>query len=172
MKLTRVERWILVNQFRVLEALYPDEAKSLAEDREALQSGYELHYSGMAEFVYDDKDTLSADRCREVLDILSMHRALKYSYRDLTDKSGIEEWCVKFAGFDGNNEATLLGYTRWFCDSNGGRFKELDRGDDFNSHAPMLGRLGRYRAMLKEWEKSKDKNHLTKDDILRIGAAN
>jgi len=31
--------------------------------------------------------------------------------------------------------------------------------------------LGRYRPMVKEWEKSKDKNKLTKEDILRIAAA-
>jgi len=31
--------------------------------------------------------------------------------------------------------------------------------------------LGRYRPMLKEWKRSKDKNKLTKEDILRIEAA-
>jgi uncharacterized protein len=165
MKLSRVERWMLVNQMRILEALYPDEAKSIAEQREALEAGYELHYGGFAEHIYDEKDALSPEACREVLDILSMHRALKFGYDALKDKSGIEESRVTFVGFDGNNETTLMGYTRWFCDSDGGRFKELNRGDDFNSHDPMLAN---YRAMLTEWEKSKDKNRLTKDDIIRI----
>jgi hypothetical protein len=57
MKLTRTERWILVNQYRILEALYPDEAKWFAENREALSSGYELHYRGMIDFIYDEEDT-------------------------------------------------------------------------------------------------------------------
>lgn len=167
MKLSRIERWFLVNQYRILEKLYPEDAESLAEDREALQRGYEAHYSGMIDFIYKDEHTLSAERSREVLDILSMHRALHYGYDALSDKSGIEPAFVQFAGFDGNDEeeGLLLGYARWFCDSDGGRFKELHRGDDFNSHMPMLGF---YRAMLKEWQKSRDKNKLTKDDILRI----
>jgi uncharacterized protein len=167
MKLSRIERWLLVNQMRMLEALYPDEAKSIAEHREALEQGYELHYDEFAQHIYDDSDGLSAEGCKEVLQILSMHQALKRSYDNLSDKSGIDEYRVRFAGFDGNDpiEGTMMAYTRWFCDSRGGRFKELDRGDDFNSHAPLLGS---YRAMLKEWEKSKDKNRLTKDDIIRI----
>jgi uncharacterized protein len=167
MKLSRVERWMLSNQMRILEALYPDEAKSIAEHREALEEGYELHYGEFAQHIYDEKDTLSADLSREVLDILSMYRALNFSYDKLQEKTGIDDWRVKFAGFDGNHpvEGSMMAYARWFCNSHGGRFTELDRGDDFNSHAEMLDR---YRAMLKEWKKSKDKNHLTKDDIIRI----
>ena len=167
MKLSRVERWMLVNQMRILEALYPDEAKSIAEHREALEQGYEYHYDEFAQHIYDDKDTLSVDGCKEVLHILSMHQALKRAYDKLPDKSGIEEYRVRFAGFDGNDrvEGTMMAYTRWYCDSHGGRFKDLDRGDDFNSHGLMLDS---YRAMLKEWEASKDTNRLTKDDIIRI----
>lgn len=100
-----------------------------------------------------------------MLDILSMYRAITYSYQKLPDKTGIEEWATKFPGFDGNEEARLLGYCRWYCESDGGKFKELDRGDDFNSHAPLLPA---YRRMLAEWEKSNDKNHLTQMDIIRI----
>jgi uncharacterized protein YfbU (UPF0304 family) len=170
MKLSRVERWMLVNQMRILEALYPDEAKSIAEHRQALEEGYELHYNEFAQHICDDEDTLSVEGCKEVLYILSMHQALKRAFDELPDKSGIEEYRVRFVGFDGNDrvEGTMMAYTRWSCDSHGGRFKDLDRGDDFNSHGRMLDS---YRAMLKEWEKSKDKNRLTKDDIIRITSA-
>jgi uncharacterized protein YfbU (UPF0304 family) len=170
MKLSRVERWMLVNQMRILEALYPDEAKSISEQREALEEGYELHYGEFAQHIYDDKDTLSEEGCREVLNILSMHQTLKRAYDKLEEKSGIEDHRVRFAGFDGNDavEGTMMAYARWYCNSHGGRFKDLDRGDDFNSHALMLDS---YRSMLKEWEKSADKNRLTKDDIIRITSA-
>lgn len=167
MKLTRVERWMLSNQYRILEKLYPEEAESLAVHREALENGYERDYSRIAENIYDDKYTLTTAECDEVIDVLSMHRALKYAYDALADRSGIEAWQIEFSGFDGNNEPTLLGYTRWFCNQEGGRFTELTRGDDFNSHMPSLGR---YRAMLKEWNASKDRNKLTKEDIVRIGS--
>jgi uncharacterized protein YfbU (UPF0304 family) len=72
MKLSRVERWMLVNQMRMLEALYPDEARSIAEHREALEQGYELHYGEFAQHIYDDKDTLTVEGCKEVLNVLWM----------------------------------------------------------------------------------------------------
>ncbi len=52
MKLTRTERWILSNQYRILEALYPDERGSLEKARIALESGYELEYDGMSQRIY------------------------------------------------------------------------------------------------------------------------
>jgi hypothetical protein len=39
MKLTRTERWILANQYRILEVLYPKEADSLSYAREAFEHG-------------------------------------------------------------------------------------------------------------------------------------
>lgn len=37
------ERLFLVNQFRILEALYPDEAEYYAIQREAVSAGYTLN---------------------------------------------------------------------------------------------------------------------------------
>ena len=56
-KLTRVERYILSNQFRILEALYPDEASHFATTREALEHGYEILYDWDMEHIYDDTDS-------------------------------------------------------------------------------------------------------------------
>jgi len=160
-KLSKTERWILANQHRILEALYPQEAPFFAETREALESGYELHYDPD----YIDNDTLSEEECREVLEILDMHRALHFSYAALGDKSGLELERVRFLGFDGNEETKYMAYCRYFCRHDGGRFPELDRRDDFNSHFPMLDR---YRRMLDQW-RNLDKSHeLTKADILKI----
>ncbi|MDQ7814217.1 MAG: YfbU family protein [Patescibacteria group bacterium] len=166
MRFTRTERLLLANQYRILEKLYPDEAGSYATWREALESGYELHYGWIAEHIYED--VMTDAECREVVDILDMHRALKRAYEALADKSGIEEWKVKFSGFDGNNECKQMGYARYFCAIDGPhdpRFPEVDRGDNFNSHCPTLKR---YRAMLAEWNKSGAKQELTRDDVVRI----
>lgn len=163
MKLTVTERLILANQYSILEILKPDEAKWYAYLRDALEDGYELGFQQ----VFDRfSDVLSAEDCKEVVDILAMHRALLFSYQNLTDKAGIEPGNVAFRGFDGNNETEQMGYCRYFCDNpSGARFPELGRPDDFNSHMEMLPH---YRKMLSQWRQSADINRLSADDIKRI----
>jgi len=58
--------------------------------------------------------------------------------------------------------------TRYYCNLDVGKYQELDRGDNFNSHRPMLDR---YRQMLAEWKKSAKTYELTKDDTIRIASA-
>ena len=163
MKLSHAERLILANQYRMLEALDPEDAAFYEEARTIVEHGYELHYRGLPGPVL--QETLSSDECREVLDILSMFTALNYSYEKLPDKAGIEPQHIQFLGFDGNNETKQMTYARFYCLSGGGRFPEVSRGDDFNSHFPMLPQ---YRRMLAEWKKSEDTNQLSAEDILRI----
>ncbi len=165
MQLTRTERWILSNQYRILEALYPKEAADLSIAREALESGFELEYEHLCEHVYSDDNVLTVDKCKEVIDTMAMFDALKRSYDALADKSGIEEWRVKFAGFDGNNETMHMAYARYFCTSGIPRFQDLDRGDNFNSHMPTLAR---YRAMLQQWRECGKNHELSKDQIIKI----
>jgi uncharacterized protein len=170
MKLTRTERWILANQYSILEKLYPDEAEYYAKCRRVLENGYEFHYDEISQNIYKDSDTMSIEASREVLDILHMFSDLKRSYEALKDKSGIEKHRLNFHGFDGNDplEVKYLAYARFFCNSDGGRYKELNKGDDFNSH--MLT-LDQYRRMLAEWKKNKDIHELSKEDIIRIISA-
>lgn len=165
MKLTRAERWILANQYRILEALYPSDGYDKA--REVLECGYELHYDWISEHIYGDRDVMTTSECEEVLAILDMFSMLEAAYEKLADRSGIEEWAVRFSGFDGNNETKQLGYARFFCSHDGGRYPELRRGD-FNSHCPTLDA---YRRMLVEWEKASDKLSLTKEDVVRMASA-
>jgi len=167
MSLSMAERVIIVNQMRILETLYPDEAKSIAYNRQAIESGYPLHYDDVASDLGVHEEALSFDQCIEVLDILSMFRALHFSMEKLADKAGIENWLVRFEGFDGNNEAGQLAYAEWFC-LTGSRFEELHRPEGFNSHSPVLDA---YRRMLEEWNRSQEKHALSRDDILRIGNA-
>jgi uncharacterized protein YfbU (UPF0304 family) len=168
MQLTRAERWILSNQLRILEALYPGEAAYLRQHREAIENGYELHYSWAVEHIYGDENIMTSAECQEVINILDMFGAIKTAYDALEDKSEIEEWTARFDGFDGNNETKQMAYARYFCSLDGGRFTELDRGDDFNSHTPVLDA---YRRMLIEWRNSEDRYHLSKDDLVRITSA-
>jgi len=160
MKLTKTERWILTNQYRILEKLDPEGARHHAKAREVLESGYALEYGWISEHLFDE---FSEDSCREVLDILDMCQALQFAYEKIEDKSGIDEWRVHFGGFDGNYEGSHLAYVRHLIEDEG-KFKFL-AVKDLNSHCPTLDR---YRSMLSEWKTSANKHKLTKEDVLRI----
>lgn len=86
---------------------------------------------------------------RETVDILDMYDFLELSYADLEpdDRAGIDDWRIRFPGFDGNNETDHIGIARFFVEELG-RFERF-RGRDLNSHHPTLDRA---RAMLKTFE--------------------
>ena len=96
-----------------------------------------------------------------------MYRAITFSFQKLKDKIGINEYHLKFQGFDGNNETDQYSYVCYFIiDLN--RFQELKYGleyPDLNSHSPMLDK---YRKMLDVWKEYNNKNQLTKEDIINI----
>lgn len=99
---------------------------------------------------------------------LEMYRAITFSARDLRlpeDHPLRQNYYFEFQGFDGNNETSLMAYTRYFINDLD-RYAEL-RGqghDDFNSHSPMMRT---YRKMLQEG-KSANKHNLTEADLTRI----
>jgi uncharacterized protein len=178
MKLSPVERWILSNQCSILAKLDPNQSEYHEKIREALDSGYELHYA--PEHITTNPDEImTEEECREVLGILSMFQVLRQSFERLADKSGIEEGAVRFGGFDGNNETKQMGYTEYYC----GRRRPNDRrfeGDvDLNNLNSHSERLPRYRAMLAEYNRIKttktglgmDDYLFTKDEIAAVASA-
>ena len=165
MKLTRVERLILCNQFRILAKLVPDEADTYDGWYEALADGYEMHYEDCCQNIYEE--TMSVEDSREVIDTLTMFRVLKYAVRDMKVKPEVDDWRLKFAGYDGNYETQHMAYAEYFCKHDGGRFEDLEI-TDFNSHSACVDGYGR---MVTEWNKSKDINNPTKEEVERIAAA-
>lgn len=159
MKLSRTERLMLVNQYRSLEHVDPDQADFYKQAQDAFQQGFEREYDAIASFI--DTDILSESECEEVIDILSMFDALGYAYRELQDKSGIEERDIEFSGFDGNNEGKQLRYWRYLYMDD--RFRDL--GEPRNSHMPTLAR---YRRMLDAYERGNKGIRLTRADIQRV----
>jgi uncharacterized protein len=166
MQLTRTERWMLANQYRILEALYPNEAKVFAEARTALEDGYELEYKTLVQNIYDGDDTMSEAECNEVLDTLQMYSDLHFSYERLDDKSGIDPEKLAFEGYDGNNETKFMAYARYFTSSGGGRFTELVKGD-LNSHGRMRDVYQRQRRVWWQFQ-GRDEPYLTKENIQEI----
>jgi uncharacterized protein YfbU (UPF0304 family) len=148
MELSKLERLNLINQFLILEKLYPEEADYYAKHRKAVQEGYKLHYRWIFEHLYEE---MSEEECQEVLDILEMHRAFAWSYMDATGKKEVDDDRLRFRGFDGNNESSQLSYASYFVIELE-RFQELLYGkeySDFNSHMPTMDR---YRRMLSVWK--------------------
>jgi uncharacterized protein YfbU (UPF0304 family) len=164
MQLTRTERLLLVNQCRIMEALFPAEAKSLGEIREALERGYVVNYADAFRGI--DTDEVSESECREVIHILDMFRVLKASYDKLEDKSGIDAEAIRFGGFDGNQEPSHHAFASYRLER--GHWAELLEGRETNSHAPMLPE---YRKMLAVWIGRDRETALSKGDIVAIVAA-
>jgi len=162
--LSRVERWILSNQFAILAEVKSDAADTYLTMQEIVENGYEWEYGNITEYIYDDRFTMRRDESLEVIYILDMFRTLGLAYDDLEDKSGIQRHKVQFSGFDGNNETKFMAYTRFLVERQN-KFEEVIHNKKYNSHSPMLIR---YRRMLEAWENSSDKYNLSKEDLIRI----
>ena len=101
MDLSEKDRWMIANQLKILESLYPEEAEVYSVQRKAIERGYKLHYLGLTQ--YFEKE-MSEEKCNEVIEILNMYRAITFSYQQAEDKEGLEQSDIRFEGFDGNEE--------------------------------------------------------------------
>jgi uncharacterized protein len=116
----------------------------------------------------------SQEQVSFVGDVLDMWRFIEHGYSKLTtpDRNKIEGAVPyrgkdpKFAGFDGNNETTLMAIARMMIDGLG-RFESF-KGRSLNSHSPSVAR---YSAMLKKWPDIRAKLHsrdMTADEIIEL----
>ena len=164
MELDKGQRVILVNQYLILEMLYPEQADGFSRHRKALEEGYTIHYGDIAEFFYDD---FPKDKCQFVLDVLDMYRSFVFSYNEMEDTSGLEKEKIRFQGFDGNNEGHYRAYCQHFI-VDLERFQEL-KGEhvypDFNSHTPMNEY---YRGQLEKWKARQKDFRVTKEQLKEI----
>jgi uncharacterized protein len=144
-QLSDVDRWILRNQYRILDKLDENAADECQRAISVLEGGYTQEYEGLVYL----SDQMPEAQCAEVIEILEMHRHLRDGYDALENKDEVAEADITFHGFDGNHEPRELGYAR-FVINNEGRFQELaGSADDLNSHGPTLDR---YRRMLPIWQ--------------------
>jgi uncharacterized protein YfbU (UPF0304 family) len=165
-ELSKKERLFLINQYRILTLLDEEgEADYYRKCIRILESGYEFHYYVLDQFI---DDPMTAEESHEILDTLSMFQVLKDSYERLEGKSGIEEWHIKFIGFDGNYETGEMGYVG-FLAKHDDRFTDIIDRDSLNSHSPTLDR---YRKMLAHFQRNfPDSRILTKEQILEVASA-
>ncbi len=167
MTLSNRERITLINQFRILECLYPDDAEEYARQRAIVERGYTVLYGSLFGELWEE---VPEARCQFVLDVLSMYRALTFSNSGLSEDERVPADRLHFPGFDGNDEADLLGFAKFFTAALD-RFTELTDNQKRpipNSH---MGTVSIYNRMLSAWRTSKDKFQLAKEDIDRILSA-
>lgn len=150
LNLTKLDRILLVNQLRILEGLYPDEASQLSVQREVLERGYEMLYALDFQYIYDGDNKMTAEECQEVWDTMEMFDAIGRSMQEGQDVAGFP--VTKFVGYDGNNEGKFLSFAQFTVE----RLKRfeyvpMERPGYWNSHMPIRDK---YRRMLKEWKKS------------------
>lgn len=165
MKLSRTERWILANQFRIMAALDPPNAATYRSNAEALERGYANVIDRISShIVRDDTNRRESD---EVDEILAMFDALQRSYRTAEDNFGVDPWRLNFPGFDPKTEADYLGYAS-FALSREGRYPNLSRAAALETGSPMLRQ---YRRMLDEWKRRGGSGNVDGSDLLAILSA-
>lgn len=160
LNLTDAERLILANQYQILARLENDD--SYEELSEQLRDGHSWLYRQTLKMSLSEN--LPEEDANYVVTVLSIYDTIKYSYEQLTDKTGIDEYLVNFPGFDGNNEGDLLSFSIALRKNR--RFEDLlpERGK--NSH---MTTSHRYTRLIEKY-KSMGSPHdpLTKEQILEL----
>lgn len=152
MELSKKDRLILVNQYRILQKLSTEgyEINDYESKITALLNGYTLHYEDL--FDEFSETELSKEESRYVLDVLELYRAIIFSYCRLCGENSVSKLSDKdilFPGFDGNEESQYLSYARYFIEDLG-RYDEIKQycaEPDFNSH---MNTTYRYKSMLEK----------------------
>lgn len=165
MKLSKKDRVILINQYKLLAALNKDEEAHYRELIGILENGYEIFYSMVDEWVSDEMPRAEG---KFVLDILDLYRAIEDVKRSSKSNELTNHSYAFFRGFDGNNETEHMGFCRFLIDKQG-KFQEQQqyflKNDHLNSHVPMIGK---YKRMLDVSATIPDLWSMTVQDALRI----
>jgi uncharacterized protein YfbU (UPF0304 family) len=164
MKLSRTERWMLANQYRILAALDRANAETYTDCVVALERGYAKVIDRMSAHVSrDDTDHEESD---EVDEILTLFDALQRAYRVLDDDA-IDPLDVQFPGFDGKSEPDYLGYAQFLLEREHWP-EHLNAARTLDTRAPMLRQ---YRRMMDEWKRRGRSADLDRRDIVAIVGA-
>lgn len=169
LKLSTLDRIFLVNQLRIMEVLYPEEASGMSLQREALERGYEMLYAWDFQNIYVGNDTMTEEESREVWDTLEMFDVINRAIPPDFDTSRYP--VTKFMGYDGNNETKFLSFAQ-FTVERLQRFEYVPMASPryWNSHMPVREI---YRRMLEVWKQqpSSERIKLSRDRLEQVLAA-
>src|SRR5829696_5411878 len=102
MRLTFAERWILINQYRIMKLLSQEENPRYNAAITILENGYEEFYAGAAEGV--SEHPFPQDVADEMHDILQMFCELQWVKDEISDPALLRSPRYQFWGFDANND--------------------------------------------------------------------
>lgn len=145
LNLTDVERRILINQSRILAALYPLETTEFERTAVILSEGF--HEDWPDAVLKGLKAPLLKEEMNFVSQVLAMYDWLQKSYYALTldEKIQIKEQILVFPGFEAQSESEYVSYAKFLLE-NLARFSITEAAKPLHSHRPMREV---YREMLK-----------------------
>ena len=161
LKPTLEQRLILINQYKILEKLCPEDAEMYSQYREIIEGGYTLNYNDLLQMISDD---ISEEQLREVLDILDMYRWLYFAVSARKNISEYKNKQIYFPGFDGNEEFVQLKYTMFFIFKLD-RYDELKKQNYYGDYNTHCNTLYQYRKMLEKWKSIPDKSKISDEDL-------
>lgn len=166
MELSKKDRVILINQYRILSHLDPDSSSRYEELIEILESGYTIFYSMVDDYVSEE---MSVDEGHFVTEILNIYRHIEdYKRKNPDDQEVAGHPYAVFPGFDGNEEGKFFGFVRFLIEKQGnwGEQKRYWRETDgLNSHAPMVSK---YERMIAKWKESGGGYDFDRERVLEI----
>ncbi|AZE77520.1 MULTISPECIES: YfbU family protein [Pseudomonas] len=164
-QLTKKDRLILINQYKILASLDKDDESHYLELIQILENGYSIFYPMIDEWI--DRD-MSEEDGKFILNILDLYRAIEDVKRVTKNPEILNHRYAFFRGFDGNNETQYMGFCRFLIETQG-KFQEqkpyLLKNDNLNSHMPMTGK---YREMLSVSEGISDIWNMSPKEVLTI----
>jgi len=183
------DRQVLSLLHRILARVLPEDANDVDGDADYQLERAQVIESGFTEEYWREvagfRTELSKRDCGRVLDILSMFRAITFSFKRLEEQGSTvaDELShrLEFRGFDHNDglESHMASYVEFLVDEDHWTElqPQLERNDDGNSHHRTLGT---YLRMLAEYRRIMDsRDHgfhrddylLSMDELEQIAAA-
>lgn len=165
MKLSKIERQILVNQFTILAQLIPSDRDYYKRCQDVFKNGYALEYA----FHIKVDEEVDEETCTFVRRVLSMFDDIQ-RVLDRDDSLAKREPGALFMGFDGNNEPAHLGYLRFLFEEG---FAYLLRSNphDLNSHMPTRDIYARMLHVYDKYANDYGAPDLTQEQAREIIAA-
>lgn len=163
MELTKIERQMLWNQFKILEKEDPKEKKEYIINQKILEKGFKEDYN----LVFNNlSDEVPEEISQRVMHVLNMYLNLKTSFEKLEDKQDISSKDIEFKGFDGNDEYQHVAYVNFLLiDLN--RYKPLQK--EHSDYSNEVSTIRKYKRMLEKLEAvNEDYGELSADSIKYI----
>lgn len=134
--ITDVERRVLINQSRILAALYPLEAQQFERAIEILSEGYHEAWEDVV--LNGLKKPFLKEDMNFIFQTLEMYDWLQKSYYALSldEKLQLQERNLRFPGFDPKEEPRHLSYARFLLE-NLDRFAFVETTDRLMADKPM-----------------------------------